>query len=262
MLFRSGDWILPLYRYTVSNGDMLEIKLMPGAPSEMYWMGVSEPVNSRDRKIPEGFTFTELLDYVPVFIELDPNNLPDEVGLLISGKCYGAGSVDGEVIEVNLYYQPDDAKSDDEISFMFYYADKSIKKAPAPLVYNPDTLLFETGTLKAGQIKDFGYVSYLKGEGGTMAPLLTQLNTNYPNPFRDKTNISYILEKEANISVEIYNLKGQKVKTLYCGMGKKGKHGISWDSTDNHGKKVASGVYFCRLITPDSIQSQKMLLLK
>jgi len=257
-----GAWIVSPNNYTVSDGDMLEIQLMRGAPESMYWMcfGAAEP--PRVRAIPEGFSFTELLDYSPIFIEFDPENTPDEVGVFVGNKCYGAAVVDAGIIEVNLYYQPDDAKSDDEISFMFYYADKSLKKAPAPLVYNPDTLLFESGTLKAKQIKDFGYVSYLKGEGSTMAPLLTQLNANYPNPFRDKTNISYILEKKANISVEIYNLKGQKVKTLYSGMGKKGKHGISWDSTDSHGKKVASGVYFCRLITPDSIQSQKMLLMK
>lgn len=260
-----GDWIIPPHRLTLSEGDMVEIKLLKETNvelDEMYWFTFGAAKEPYIRAIPEGFAFTELLDYTPIFIEFDPDNTPNEVGVFVGNKCYGAAIVDDNIIEVNLYYQPEDAKSDDEISFMFYYADKSVKKAPAPLVYNPDTLLFESGTLNAKQIKDFGYVSYLKGEGGTMAPLLTQLNTNYPNPFRDKTNISYILEKEANISVEIYNLKGQKVKTLYSGMGKKGKHGISWDSTDSHGKKVASGVYFCRLITPDSIQSQKMLLMK
>ncbi|MDD3536540.1 MAG: T9SS type A sorting domain-containing protein [Candidatus Cloacimonetes bacterium] len=260
-----GDWIISPDLLTLSEGDMVEVKLLKDITfdlNEMYWHAFGAVKEPYVRPTPEGFNFTELLDYTPIFIEFDPENTPDEVGVFVGNKCYGAAAVDDNIIEVNLYYQADDAKSDDEISFMFYYADKSLKKAPAPLVYNPDTLLFETGTLKAGQIKDFGYVSYLKGEGGTMAPLLTQLNTNYPNPFRDKTNISYILEKEAKISVEIYNLKGQKVKTLYSGMGKKGKHGISWDSTDNHGKKVASGVYFCRLITPDSIQSQKMLLMK
>ncbi|MBP7310557.1 MAG: T9SS type A sorting domain-containing protein, partial [Candidatus Cloacimonetes bacterium] len=98
--------------------------------------------------------------------------------------------------------------------------------------------------------------------GSTLVPLVTELKQNYPNPFKGITNISWILEKDEPISVDIYNLKGQKVKSFYNGLGKKGRQVLSWDAKDNNGQSVASGIYFYRLNTPEGSKVQKMMVMR
>lgn len=256
-----SPWIVDPNRYTLSEGDMVAIMLLPHAPEEMYWKIVPQSEEPRTREAAANFSYTEELDYTPIFIEFDPNDLPDEVGLMVAGECKGAAVVDSTIIEVN-YYASAAAKGEDEIEIMFYYGNKGKKKAPDTKVYNPETMLFEDGKLKASQLGDYGYISYSRSEGSPLVPLVTELKQNYPNPFKGITNISWVLEKDEPITVDIYNLKGQKVKSFYSGMGKKGRQVLSWDAKDNNGQTVASGIYFYRLNTPEGSKVQKMMVMK
>ena len=255
-----SPWIVDPNRYTVSEGDMLSITLLPDAPEEMYWacLGTATP---RVREMPEQFSYVEKLDYIPIFIQFDPDNLPDEVGLIAAGECKGAAVVDSSLIEVN-FYPSDSAKGDDEIEILFYYGSKGTKKAPTQMVYNPETLLFEAGSLKASQIGDYGYISFYHEAGSSLVPLATELKQNYPNPFKGSTTISWVMAKDEPVKIEIYNLRGQKVTTLYDGWGKKGRQAVSWDAKDAKGQSVASGVYFYRLSTPKESKVQKMMVIK
>ncbi|HNQ44279.1 MAG TPA: FlgD immunoglobulin-like domain containing protein, partial [Candidatus Cloacimonadota bacterium] len=260
---QGGAWITDPNQYTLSEGDMVAIKLMRGAPEEMYWNTSASPEKPRLREMAQGFSYTEKLDYTPVFIEFDPADMPDEVGLFVGSECKGAAVVDSSLIAV--YYYPDSSsqlKSGDELEIMFYYAGKGIRKAPEPLVYNPQTLLFEAGSLPASQLGEYGYISFNRKEGSSLLPLITELKQNYPNPFRDETKISWILAQDAASKLDIYNLRGQKIRTLFSGMGHKGRQSLTWDGKDDSGQRVASGVYFCRLSTPDTTRVQKMLVLK
>jgi Leucine-rich repeat (LRR) protein len=92
-------------------------------------------------------------------------------------------------------------------------------------------------------------------------PTKFELEQNYPNPFSSSTSISYKLNEQSNISVEIYNILGQVVKEFKVGMQVAGIHGIVWDGTNNFGKKVTQGIYFCRLQTSERTASRKMVLL-
>lgn len=255
-----SPWIVDPNRYTVSEGDMLSITLLPDAPEEMYWacLGTATP---RVREMPEQFSYVEKLDYIPIFIQFDPDNLPDEVGMIVAGECKGAAVVDSSLIEVN-FYPSDSAKGDDEIEIFFYYGSKGTKKAPTQMVYNPETLLFEAGSLKASQIGDYGYISFYHEAGSSLVPLVTELKQNYPNPFKGNTTISWVMAKDEPVKIEIYNLRGQKVTTLYDGWGKKGRQAVSWDAKDAKGQSVASGVYFYRLSTPKESKVQKMMVIK
>ena len=80
---------------------------------------------------------------------------------------------------------------------------------------------------------------------------------NYPNPFNTTTIIKYSLPSESNVSIEIYNILGQRVVTIYDGIQQAGEHTIIWDAS-----KFPSGVYFARLQTDDYSKSVKMVLLK
>ena len=88
------------------------------------------------------------------------------------------------------------------------------------------------------------------------------LRQNYPNPFNPSTNIVYELPVGAKVKLEIYNIVGQKIKTLVDKDQPIGLHQIQWDGTDDKGLKVSSGVYIYRLKAGTFNESRRMLLLK
>ncbi|HBZ01963.1 MAG TPA: hypothetical protein DEO84_11660 [candidate division Zixibacteria bacterium] len=88
------------------------------------------------------------------------------------------------------------------------------------------------------------------------------LSQNYPNPFNPTTVISYGLPQDSRVKVEIYNLLGQKIKTLVNGLEKAGYKSLIWDGKDTAGKAVSSGVYFYRIDAGSFQASKKMMMLK
>ncbi len=89
-----------------------------------------------------------------------------------------------------------------------------------------------------------------------------ELSQNFPNPFNPATTINYIINQNENVSIIIYNSKGQKIRTLVNSLEAAGKKSIVWDGTDDAGNKVSTGTYFYRLQTGTKVGSKKMLLLK
>ncbi|MDD2424223.1 MAG: T9SS type A sorting domain-containing protein, partial [Candidatus Cloacimonetes bacterium] len=95
------------------------------------------------------------------------------------------------------------------------------------------------------------------------APQITSmLSQNYPNPFNPETNISFDMPANGNAKLEIYNVKGQLVKSLFDGTAAFGRTSLVWNSTDNSGKTVTSGIYFYRLSTDHHNETRKMMLMK
>lgn len=99
-------------------------------------------------------------------------------------------------------------------------------------------------------------------EGNGVLPNEFALYQNYPNPFNPNTTISFDLDRRQKIELVIYNMLGQRVKSLYSGYISAGTHRMEWDASDDTGGKVASGVYFYRLVGETQILSRKMTLLK
>ncbi len=91
---------------------------------------------------------------------------------------------------------------------------------------------------------------------------VTELESNYPNPFNPTTNITYSIKDAGNVTLGIYNLKGQLVKTLVNEVIETGKHTATWNGTDNTNKPVSSGVYFYKLKSGSYTSTRKMILLK
>ncbi|MCF7913380.1 MAG: T9SS type A sorting domain-containing protein [Candidatus Cloacimonetes bacterium] len=102
-------------------------------------------------------------------------------------------------------------------------------------------------------------------DGGLYSPKVTKIELfhNYPNPFNPETTISFSLPEKSEIELSIYNVKGQKVKTLIAGSYEKGNHAVVWNGDEESGKPAGSGVYFYRLIANSkTIAVKKCLLLK
>jgi len=90
----------------------------------------------------------------------------------------------------------------------------------------------------------------------------TKLNSNYPNPFNPITHIAYSIRESGNVTLEVYNLKGQLVKSLLNEVKETGDYTILWNGTDNSNKSVSSGVYFYKMKTQNYNSTKKMILMK
>jgi len=88
------------------------------------------------------------------------------------------------------------------------------------------------------------------------------LDQNYPNPFNPNTTIKFALPVASEVELNIYNILGQKVKSLVGGHLEAGYYSLVWDGTNSGGVAVASGVYFYRIKAGEFTQSKKMILIK
>ncbi|MFZ1729505.1 MAG: T9SS type A sorting domain-containing protein [Bacteroidota bacterium] len=97
---------------------------------------------------------------------------------------------------------------------------------------------------------------------GNTAPAAFALSQNYPNPFNPTTMISYSLPKSTQVSVVVYDLLGNKVKTLVNESVDAGSYEVVWNATNDLGVQVPSGNYILKMVAGDFSQTRKMTLLK
>ncbi|MCH7676225.1 T9SS type A sorting domain-containing protein [candidate division KSB1 bacterium] len=88
------------------------------------------------------------------------------------------------------------------------------------------------------------------------------LQQNYPNPFNPTTEITYHLPATTQVELTIFNLLGQKIRTIVNEIQAAGSYRLSWNATDENGKQVPSGVYIYLLKSGEFKQSRKMLLVR
>jgi len=100
------------------------------------------------------------------------------------------------------------------------------------------------------------------GDAGNDVPKKFEVSQNFPNPFNPSTTIRYELPKETHVIINIYNLLGQKVKTLVNSEEKAGTYNTVWNGRDNYGNEAASGIYIYRVAVGSHIISKKMILMK
>jgi hypothetical protein len=99
-----------------------------------------------------------------------------------------------------------------------------------------------------------------------LLPSTFTLYQNYPNPFNPYTTIEFEIGHQdyvaQHVELNVYNILGRRVKTLVDDELTPGRHSVTWDATDNHGARVATGIYLYRLEVGSKAESKKMLLLK
>ncbi|MCD8481141.1 MAG: T9SS type A sorting domain-containing protein [Candidatus Cloacimonetes bacterium] len=144
-----------------------------------------------------------------------------------------------------------------KIGFMFYndytWGSNAIIPAAHPTNDGGEVMFMEM------QITFPPHVSNAEGTAPAVAKML---NPNFPNPFNPETTISFDMPKAGTAKLDIFNVKGQLVKTLFDGTAQYGKTSLVWNGTDNSGKAVTSGVYFYRLSTEGHSETRKMMLMK
>ncbi|HOS07929.1 MAG TPA: FlgD immunoglobulin-like domain containing protein, partial [Candidatus Cloacimonas acidaminovorans] len=140
-------------------------------------------------------------------------------------------------------------------------------------VYN-DNELYEPGTYYYWlEIQDIdGVVSYYgsrsvtfggNGNNGTPEiPLVTGIRSIYPNPFNPSATIMYELDQPANVNIEIYNNRGQIVRSFNLGQQEKNRYKLLWDGTDNSGSACGTGIYFVKMQAGKETFLKKAALVK
>ena len=88
------------------------------------------------------------------------------------------------------------------------------------------------------------------------------LSQNYPNPFNPSTKVEYNIPVYSFVNITIYDILGRKIKTLVNEFQNAGRYIVNWDGCDDYGKRVASGIYFCKMNSENYSSIRKMNLLK
>jgi hypothetical protein len=107
-----------------------------------------------------------------------------------------------------------------------------------------------------------GIITYVEKLSTNELPLKFELYQNYPNPFNPNTTIKFAVPYTYNITLEIYDMLGRKVKTLVNGLYEPGEYRVVWDGTNETGNLVSSGIYFYQLKAGNILISKKMMLVK
>ena len=207
-------------------------------------------------------------------------NFSLDVGGLISGYVYGDGGVPlsgSDVVAFGIF---------DEVTIYrstATYADGSYKISGLRSGYYEvlasiecDNMWFDNKTIY--DIPDsvlvtmpfevtgvnFNFPSSVGDDGNqpSIKPNEFDLSQNYPNPFNPTTVIEYTLQKKAQVNVDIYNLLGQRVKTLVNEYQSPGSYRIFWDGRNEQDLTVATGIYFYKFEANGVSQTKKMIMLK
>ena len=140
-----------------------------------------------------------------------------------------------------------------------------------------DLYILETGWL--ADIGHFGPRLRMRSSDGTITTLLTLGNVdtgsqdespsaeairlhNTPNPFQDRTTISYDLQASVPVALTIYDSAGRQVKRLVESSQKAGHYHVVWDGTDDAGRRVGSGVYLCRISVGAAAYTHSLVLIR
>lgn len=116
------------------------------------------------------------------------------------------------------------------------------------------SLSSRTGSFSVNNVTDF--------DENTILPIKFRVEQNYPNPFNPSTNISFTIGEDNFVTVKIYNLLGEEVRTLVSKELTKGSHLLKWNGIDNDGKAVATGIYLYKVKSGENLSVRKMMLLK
>ena len=128
------------------------------------------------------------------------------------------------------------------------------------------------GQTAAGQITGTSYwalIGFWQPEGQTgvreqayspSGAFVTHLYAPQPNPFRTHLAIRYSLATEGLVTLRVHDLTGRVVRTLCASGMKRGVYSITWNGTDDRGRELARGVYFCRFTAGDYRATEKLVL--
>jgi len=150
-----------------------------------------------------------------------------------------AGTIDWEEVEADL----SEYSGSVQVRFVF---------GSSPTMY----------TMEGWYIDDVQIVNYTDSDENEIIPSTTSLSQNSPNPFNPETKINFAIAEKSSVLLEIYNIRGQKIRTLINEIKEPGLYDMIWNGDDDYGSPAASGIYFYKLNTLNFSDVRKMILMK
>jgi hypothetical protein len=142
-----------------------------------------------------------------------------------------------------------------------YFDSKANDIVPDYQTLNSETGIYENTSLVITEYKDYFRVR-INSDDSNINPTPKVYLSNYPNPFNPITKIEYYLPEDSLVSIEVYNIKGQRVASLVNEYRLQEINHTYWDSKDSNGDSLGSGVYFASLQYKGNKTFLKMLLMK
>jgi hypothetical protein len=188
----------------------------------------------------------------------------DEFGVFADGKCVGSKRYVDDLNDPLIIwkalpdYDLDGVKEGDHLEVRLWRNNKEIIE------------IFKLeGDTKFSEKRIFSVIKIstgMKTDGlnlvSDIIPKEMGLRQNYPNPFNPTTTIEISLNKNSNIDLLVYNIRGEVVKRLVSGYYPAGRYLVEWDSKNDHGLQVASGIYFYRMQADAFVEIKKMIFSK
>ncbi|MDP6610946.1 MAG: tandem-95 repeat protein, partial [Candidatus Marinimicrobia bacterium] len=204
-------------------------------------------------------------------INISQSNLSDTYDL----KWNTSNEVDGEVVDYLIYAQIGRTQVEmvhdtTDTSYAIAYQEFVVKAFEAFPMLSRATVKFSleatdgidtvkvTGDDRVVFVNRYDYLS-TESEG---IPTVFALHENYPNPFNPTTTLRFDLPDISDITLTIYNMLGQRVRTFNMNDTPAGYHSIKWNATNDYGDPVGAGVYLYQLRANQFVKTRKMVLLK
>lgn len=175
-------------------------------------------------------------------------------------RTYGTNPIDNGFVQLNLSEIPGQGTTTEPTDYVFV--------DEYPIFENQTYWYLLESICTDGVVETYPLVQITIPQGGT-DPGTPQVDPNYglkqnfPNPFNPDTMIKFALEDSSPVELIIYNIKGEKIKTIFEGNAQAEElHSAYWDGKDENGKNVATGVYLYRLRTNKTEYNRRMLLMK
>ncbi|KQC08210.1 MAG: hypothetical protein APR54_00515 [Candidatus Cloacimonas sp. SDB] len=229
---------------------------------DFQWNNSLEISTPRDKIKSESFTYSETPDYEAIDF-VDVPSTVTEIGVFQDETCVGAVTVEDSCAQV-LVYPEDTSRSSGYYTFEIVEERGSSKPLKDYYIFDKYSGKFEQSLIIPGN-QEYSLVRFGNNSSQEDAPELNNitLSNNYPNPFNPHTTIEFSLAKAVeHVELSIYNLKGQKVTTLYSGSSPSGNFQFTWKGEDKNGNTVSSGLYMYKLKTGSKEITRKMLLMK
>jgi hypothetical protein len=258
----TGYWFIKGTPHPFQYGDLVILKTSQPY-NHFQWQNTGAMAEDHEIPATSYFTFEEQSDYLPFYIETDPTSGIMEIAVLADGEVKGASIREqgDTIVEVKGYLEGVAPGALIEFETWEGTKSKPIEKGDY-VVIDHGRNTREKRNIYAGEKAIYYHVSLQSNEVFDMPPEIGFV-TCQPNPFGNNTTFTYRINEKNNITIRIFDLQGNIVKTLINGYYPEGYYNPTWNGDNESGNRIDPGIYFYKVSSGNkTLQTDKIVLIK
>jgi len=255
-------WFLQGKKKPFKYGDLVILKTDHSYPG-FHWVNNSPGGGDSEMLQTSYFTFEEKADYTPFYLDTDSASAIMEIAVLADGIVKGASvrSSGDTLVEVKGYLEGTAPGAIIEFESWNGTKSKAVEKGDY-VVIDHQRKTREKRTIYTGEKADYYHISLKNNEVCTPAPEI-EFVTCKPNPFRQDVEFSFRLNKTINVSITIFDMQGNRVKTIIKGYFAEGLYNFTWPGDNEYGDRINPGVYFYKVSSStETLHTEKIVMIK